>query len=315
VLDLPAPLRFLLLYGVILPVRPRRSAEAYAKVWTAEGSPLLVHSRALHAKVEARLAGRAVVKLAMRYGAPSIASAMDAFHRAGIRRIVVFPLYPQGTSAATGSSVERVFAEASARWNVPALHVVPPFFDHPRYVECLAAAAAPHLAEVDPELVFFSYHGLPVSQIRKSDRRGGSCLASADCCERAAEQNPDAYGDCYRAQCVATTRLLADRLRVAPERRVLCFQSRLSQRWIRPFTDVLVREAAARGVRRAVVLSPAFVADCLETTEEIGIRAADDWRAHGGELLRLVPSLNARDDWADAVVEIAAEASAWLSAG
>ncbi len=312
VLDLPAPLRWLVLNLFILPFRPRRSARAYAKIWGERGSPLLFQGLDLAAKVQSRLAGAAAVKVAMRYGRPSIAEAMEAFHREGVRRIVLFPLYPQHSSAATGSSIARAFAEASRRCNVPYLQVVPPFFDDPRYVAAFAQNAAPHLREVAPELVFFSFHGLPQSQIRKSDRRGGYCLAAADCCERAAAERAVTLSDCYRAQCFTTARLLADALGVPPERRLVCFQSRLSPRWIRPFTDVEVRTAARRGVKRAVVLSPAFVADCLETIEEIGLRAADDWRANGGEMLRLVPSLNASDAWADAVVAIARGATRWL---
>jgi protoporphyrin/coproporphyrin ferrochelatase len=313
VLDMPTVLRWLVLNLFILPLRPRRSAEAYAKIWTEGGSPLLLHGRGLQAKVQHRLGDSAFVELAMRYGEPSIRRAIEGFDRRGLRRIVVFPLYPQHSSAATGSSIERVFAEASRRWNVPYLHVVPAFFDHPAYIRSFAEVAAPHLREVDPELVFFSFHGLPESQIRKSDRRGGYCLSSPDCCPRAAAENPEALADCYRAQCFTTARLLGDALGVPSEQRLVCFQSRLSPRWIRPFTDVEVRQAARRGVKRAVVLSPAFVADCLETLEEIGLRAAADWRANGGERLRLVPSLNARDVWADAVVTIAREASAWLA--
>jgi ferrochelatase len=312
VLDMPAALRWLVLNVFILPFRSRRSADAYAKIWTEAGSPLLFNSRELQAKVQRRLADSAVVELAMRYGEPSIRRAIDDFDRRGIRRIVVFPLYPQHSSAATGSSIERVLAEVSGRWNVPYVHVVPPFFDHPAYIRCCAEAAEPHLREVDPELVFFSFHGLPESQIRKSDRRGGHCLSSTDCCTRAEGEVPAAIADCYRAQCFTTARLLADALGVSAERRLVCFQSRLSRRWIRPFTDEEVRVAARRGVKRAVVLSPAFVADCLETLEEIALRAAADWRANGGETLRLVPSLNARDAWAEAVVTIAREASAWL---
>jgi len=312
VLDMPAVLRWLLLNVLILPFRSRRSAEAYAKIWTESGSPLLLNGRDLRAKVQRRLGDSADVVLAMRYGEPSIRGAIDGFERRGIRRIVLFPLYPQHSSAATGSSIERVLTEASWRWNVPYVHVVPPFFDHPAYIRCCAEAAAPHLREVDPEVVFFSFHGLPESQIRKSDRRGGYCLSSPDCCTRVGAELPAALADCYRAQCFTTARLLADALGVPAERRVVCFQSRLSRRWIRPFTDEEVRAAARRGVKRAVVLSPAFVADCLETLEEIGLRAAADWRDNGGETLRLVPSLNARDAWADAVVTIAREASAWL---
>jgi protoporphyrin/coproporphyrin ferrochelatase len=304
VIDSPAILRWLLLNFVILPFRPRRSAEAYAKVWTDRGSPLLANSVDLLEKVRARVEDGVVVELAMRYGEPSIARALSALGGARVRRIVVFPLYPQLSSAATTSSIEAVRAAAAKMSPPPEIAVVPPFFDDARYLAAFTAVTAPVIAEVDPELVFFSFHGLPERQIRKSDPTGRHCLASADCCERA-----DAAGvlvACYRAQCFTTARLLAERLGIPPERRIVSFQSRLGRTpWIRPFTDVEVREAARRGVKRAVIVVPSFVADCLETLEEIGIRAVADWRGNGGETLALVPSLNARDDWADAVVAIA----------
>ena len=310
VLDMPGPLRWLMLNALILPFRPRRSAEAYAKIWTESGSPLLVHGRALAEKVQRRLDGRAVVELAMRYGEPSIPRALESLVRRGVERIVVFPLYPQVSSAATGSSVEAVAASTSRFERAPELAVVPPFFDDPRYVACFAENTSAALREVAPELVFFSFHGLPERQIRRSDPSGRHCLASADCCERPPRE---VLAACYRAQCFATARLLADTLGIEPERRVVSFQSRLGRTpWIQPFTDVEVREAARRGVKRAVIVVPSFVADCLETLEEIGIRAAADWRAHGGEKLRLVPAPNAGDSWADAVVAIAANASPWL---
>ena len=309
VIDIPAPLRWLVLELGILPFRPRRSAEQYAKVWTEQGSPLLVHSRALTKKVRQRLGDSAVVELGMRYGSPSIGDALAAFAKRGVRRIVVFPLYPQYSSAATGSSVEAVFRAAAGEWNAPQLAVVPPFFDHPRYIASFVEAARPCIREVEPERVFFSFHGLPERQIRKSDRSGAHCLRSAECCLRPG----DALGDCYRAQSFLTARLVGDALGVPEEQRIVSFQSRLGRTpWIQPFTDVEIRETARRGVKRAVVVVPSFVADCLETLEEIAIRADADWRAHGGETLRLVPSLNDRDSWADAVVAIAREASPWL---
>jgi protoporphyrin/coproporphyrin ferrochelatase len=309
VIDSSAILRWLLLNLVILPLRPRRSAEAYAKVWTDRGSPLLVNSLDLLAKVRARVGDGAVVEFAMRYGEPSIARALDALEAASVRRIVVFPLYPQLSSAATTSSIEAVRAAAAKRARRPELAVVPPFFADERYLAAFAAAAAPIIAEVAPELVFFSFHGLPERQIRKGDPTGRHCLASPDCCERA--ETAGVLRACYRAQSFVTARRLAERLAIPPERRIVCFQSRLGRTpWIQPFTDVEVRAAARRGVKRAVIVVPSFVADCLETLEEIGIRAAADWRANGGDTLRLVPSLNARDGWADAVVSIAREAAA-----
>jgi ferrochelatase len=325
VLDIPAFLRFLLLELVILPRRPRASAAAYRKIWTPEGSPLLVHGRALAAKVQALLGEAVQVELAMRYGNPSIASALDRFAAAGASRLVVLPLYPQYSSAATGSSIERVQRLAARRWNTPYLQIVPPFYDHAAYLEARAEVARSYLqsalqstlqpalgvaAEPAPERVFFSFHGLPERQIRKSDPSGGHCLLRADCC---AEVGP-ANRHCYRAQCHAAARLLADRLGVPEEQRIVCFQSRLGRSpWISPATDEVLASEARRGVRHAVLI-PAFVADCLETLEELAIRGVETWRQNGGATLRVVPALNAGDRFAEAVVEIATQGSTWLSA-
>ena len=312
VLDVPAFQRALVLNLFILPFRPRRSGEAYAKIWSEAGSPLLVYSRALTEKVAARLGEAAVVDLAMRYGKPSIAAALDRFRRQGIDRIVVFPLYPQYSSAATGSSIEKVFAEASKRWNTPYLQVVPPFFDHPAYIDACVGIARPLLDDAKPEKVIFSFHGLPERHCLKSDETGAHCLKSDDCCDRIVVANRN----CYRAQCFATARALADRLEVPEERRVICFQSRLGRTpWIRPYTDEVVVDLARRGVRNAAILSPAFVADCLETLEELGIRAAQSFVAAGGDVLHVVPAVNADDRWADGVVTLVREASAWARAG
>jgi len=312
VIDIPAWRRWLVLNLLILPVRPRQSARAYSKIWTERGSPLLFHGQDLAAKVQERFGEVAVVDLAMRYGRPSIPEVLERLCRRGISRIVVFPLYPQYSSASTGSSLEKVFSAASKQWNVPYIQVVPPFYDHPAFIAACTDQARPVIREVGPEKVFFSFHGLPERQIHKGDRSGTYCLRGGDCCDRITEIN----ADCYRAQCYQTTRLLAESLHVPEEKRVTCFQSRLGRTpWIRPYTDEVLNEAATRGVKRAVILSPAFVADCLETLEELGMRAAEDWRAFGGERLDLVPSLNASDSWGDAVARIAREASPWLAEG
>lgn len=300
VLDMPGFLRFLLLELVILPRRPRASAAAYRKIWGAEGSPLLVQGRALAGKVQALVGDAVQVELAMRYGNPSIASALDRFAAAGVSRLVVFPLYPQYSSAATGSSIEQVLRLAGGRWNTPYLQIVPPFYDHPAYIEARAGLARPFLDPM-PERVFFSFHGLPERQIRKGDPSGSHCLVRADCCATVGPANR--Y--CYRAQCHAAARLLAERLGVPEERRIVCFQSRLGRApWLSPNTEEVLAAEARRGVRRAVVI-PAFVTDCLETLEELAIRGVEVWRENGGTSLRVVPALNAEDRFAEAVVEIA----------
>jgi ferrochelatase len=229
--------------------------------------------------------------------------------RRAVRRIVVFPLYPQYSSATTGSTIEKVFDEVSKLWTTPYVQVVPPFYDHPAFLEACAERVGPVLRDADPERVFFSFHGLPERQVRKGDATGSHCLRREDCCDTIGEVN----ADCYRAQCLATGRLLADRLGVAEDRRVFSFQSRLGREpWLGPYTDEVVRDAARQGVKRAVILSPAFVADCLETLEELGIRAAEDFKANGGETLTLAPAPNSSDTWAEAVVRIARESSPWL---
>lgn len=309
VIDIPALPRWLILNLFILPRRPRQSAEAYAKIWSPQGSPLLVYSQELAAKVQARLGNTVQVELAMRYGNPSLTSALDRLQQAGVDRIVAMPLYPQYSSAATGSSVEALFRAAGERWDTPFIHIVPPFFDHHAFIEAFAQAVRPTIEAADPQRVIFSYHGLPERHCRKSDSSGSHCLAKADCCERLERVNRN----CYRAQCVATTRSLGDALGIPPEQRVLCFQSRLGKDpWIRPYTDQLLNELPAQGVQRAVVLTPAFVADCLETLEEIGMRGAEAWSAAGGNSLTLAPCPNSSDAWADAVITIAKDSSRWL---
>lgn len=311
VLDVPALQRFLVLELLILPRRPRASAAAYQKVWGPQGSPLLYHGRALVEKVQARVGAPVQVELAMRYGNPSIESALDSFERAGVSRLVVFPLYPQYSSAATGSSIDRVMALAAQRWNTPYLQVIPPFYDHPAYLDARAEVSEPFFLEPLPERVFMSFHGLPERQVRRSDPSGSHCLARPDCCERIGTVNQ--Y--CYRAHCYASARLLAERLQIPMEKVIVCFQSRLGRTpWLRPYTDEVLAAEARNGVRHAAILSPAFVADCLETIEELGIRGVEIWKQNGGDTLTLVPAVNSSDRFADAVIEIAAEHSSWMAA-
>lgn len=310
VIDRPRWQRWLILNLFILPRRPRHSAAAYAKIWTAEGSPLLVHGRALAQQVQARVGPQVRVALAMRYGQPSITSALRQLRAAGADRIVVFPLYPQYSAAATGSTVEAVLRQAAAEWNTPWLHVVPPFYAHPAFIESFAAGARSLLERVRPQRVLFSYHGLPERHCRKSDPSGRYCLAQEDCCATLDERNHN----CYRAQCVATTRALGTALGIAEEERVIAFQSRLGREpWIRPDTEQVLAQLARQGIERVVVLTPSFVADCLETLEEIGLRASAAFRAAGGGELALAPCPNASPAWADAVVAIAREHCGWLA--
>lgn len=306
VIDINAVGRFLLLEGIILPFRPAKSAGAYRKVWTAEGAPLLVHGRALEAAVAKALGEEFSVKLGMRYGSPALKDVLGAFRKEGIDRIVLFPLYPQYAASSTGTSLERVYELVASEWNVPTLSSVPPFYDHPGLIEAFAIQGRPVLDRVRPDHVIFSFHGLPERQIKKSDETGSHCLTRPDCCASMCPENRW----CYRAQCFETARLLATSLGLADGTHQVTFQSRLGRTpWIRPYTDVVVEELAAKGSKRVVVFCPAFVADCLETLEEVGMRLKEDFVARGGEVLELVPSLNATPVWVNTAVELIRAAS------
>lgn len=302
VIDLHPIGRWLFLNLIILPARPRRSAAAYRKIWDAAGSPLLRHSQELTRQVASRLDGEFEVQLGMRYGNPSIASALDHLQSRGVRELTVLPLYPQYAASSTSSSLERVYALLRKSWDVLPIKVLPPFFDRPEFLSAFAQVARPVLSSSRAEHVIFSFHGLPERQIRKSDPSGEYCLASSSCCDRLESVNRG----CYRAQCFDTARSLAAQLRLEPENYSVCFQSRLGRTpWIKPHTDVAVTQLAGRGIKRLAVMCPAFVADCLETLEEIGIRARESFRAAGGEELTLIPSLNSHPAWVEAVVGMA----------
>jgi ferrochelatase len=298
VLDVPALPRWLLLQLVILPFRPRTSAAAYRAIWTADGSPLLAHGRALRDALAKALGDPFVVELAMRYGVPAIPPALERLARADVDRVVVVPLFPQYASAATGSAMEAVYRAAGGLWNVPPLDVLAPFYDDPGFIGALAAVARALPQDLRADHLLMSFHGLPERQVRKSDRTGRHCLASEGCCDAIGPANRS----CYRAQCFATARALAGALRLRDEDWTLSFQSRLGRTpWLRPYTDEILPRLRERGVERLAVVCPSFVADCLETLEEIGIRARAQWLALGGEELVAVPCPNAHPAWVEAL--------------
>ncbi len=301
VLDINPIGRFLLLELIILPFRPQKSAEAYRQVWTKEGSPLRVFSDQQAAGLRQRL-GSTPVELGMQYGQPSIPSALDRVQQAGVEHVVVVPLYPQHSSSATVAAVEAVFTHLSTQWALPSISVVPPFFDAPDFIDAWRLLARPELDRFKPDHVVFSFHGLPERHMRKADATGQHCLVAQSCCDSLVEANR--Y--CYRAQCYATARSLSSTLGLEAARYSVTFQSRLGRTpWIRPYTDVVLPELIKdKGVKRVAVMCPAFVADCLETLEEIGIRAKRDFIAAGGEDLLLIPSLNAHPAWLDALAEL-----------
>ncbi len=302
VLDMPALNRWLLLNLIILPLRSRRSAEAYTKIWSAEGSPLLIHGRALRERVARELGPEYVVELAMRYGSPSVAAALKRLEQDATARLIVVPLFPQFSEAATGSALAHVDACLAGRWGDGAALTVRSFCEEPAFIAALAGLARPLLRDFRPDHVLLSYHGLPESQLRRSDAGSGhGCLERPDCCEALSPANRE----CYRAQCFATSRALIRALELRDGQVSTSFQSRMGRTpWIRPYTDEIVARLAERGVKRLAVLCPAFVADCLETLEEIGLRLREQWRTLGGEDLLLCPCPNAEPAWAAGVAEL-----------
>ncbi len=290
VLDAPArPLRWLLLHGIILRTRPAKSAHAYASIWTPEGSPLIVTSRLVQQKLAAALGPEGpAVELAMRYGKPPIASVLSQLAGAGVDHLLVIPQYPHYAMSSWETVVVKVQEEA--RRIAPAMHldIVQPFFADNDYVEALYASIRPHLDHPHDHLLF-SYHGIPVRHLRKADTSKAHCTVVPDCCTACSP----AQATCYKAQLTRTTQALARRAGLDPGRYSISFQSRLvGEPWLEPYTDFEFKRLAAAGRKRLLVLTPAFVTDCLETLEEIRVAGRETFMQSGGESFEHIPCLN-----------------------
>ena len=271
VVELPRPLWWLILHGVILRTRPARSAHKYQTIWSAEGSPLLAISRkqalALAETCSVRCSGPVRVALGMRYGTPSIADALTELRAAGVQRLLVLPLYPQYSAATTASTFDAIAAELQTwRW-LPELRFITQYHDHPAYLDALTASLSAARAEAPGERLLFSFHGLPKRNL----------LA----------------GDPYYCQCHKTARLVAERLGLAPEQWAVAFQSRFGRaEWLQPYTSALLADWAKAGVKRVDVACPGFATDCLETLEEIAHENQRVFLDAGGERYRYLPALN-----------------------
>lgn len=290
VLDVPWPIRKLIVSGFILPFRPKQSAHAYASIWQPEGSPLLLESQALQAALATALDDHTPVALGMRYGEPSLATALSELDAAGVKQVLLIALYPQHAASTRSTCIEQVEALLPPHMQ---LTVLPPFFEEPDYIRILADSVRPHLAEPFDHLLL-SYHGLPERHLTKADPTGKHCLQAPDCCS----VDSVAHATCYRHQVYATSNALAAALELTEDQISTSFQSRLGRLpWLTPYTDQTLAELPGKGVKRLVVACPAFVADNLETLEEIGIQGRETFLAAGGEELRLVPCLNADAQW------------------
>jgi ferrochelatase len=306
VLDMAAPLRWLLLEGIILRTRPKKSAHAYSAVWTPEGSPLVVTSVSVQKKLAAALGPETPVYLAMRYGRPTIADVVAQISKDGVSEVLLFPQYPHYAMSSWETVTARVFAEAESM--SPWLRVTPvqPFYADPDYIEALVAVSAPWLSKAHDHLLF-SFHGLPVRHMRKADSSCAHCLKVSDCCNIPSP----AHATCYRAQCLATARALAQRACLKPGSHSFSFQSRLAgEPWLEPFTDFEFVRLPKAGSKRLLVICPSFVADCLETLEEISISGRKAFLAAGGEAFEQIPCLNDSPPFIDF---LAGRVRAWLA--
>lgn len=304
VIDIPAVPRWMLVNLIIAPFRAPKSAKEYRKLWTERGSPLLFHTEDLRDKLIQKLDPKEyVVEMAMRYQSPSIEEGLEKLNKANVRKIIVLPLFPQYASATNGSVVDKVM-EIAKEWQIiPNITFVNNFLEHPLFLEAWAELGREWMEKETYDMYLFSYHGLPERQIRKGSV-DGYCQLSDKCCGNYTKKNQF----CYRGQCFHTTRLLAAKLGLPEEKVVTCFQSRLGKDpWIKPYTEDVIKEMAEKGVKKVLVFSPAFVADCLETTVEVGEEYKEEFEELGGEHWDLVPSLNSRDTWVDCIKSLVEE--------
>lgn len=299
VIDVPLWLRNVLVRGIILNTRPKKSAEAYKSIWWEEGSPLIVLSKRLQAQVQKHT--DLPVGLGMRYGQPSIEDGIKELlaSEPGLEEFVLIPLYPHYAMSSYETVVVKAREVVEQKFPQLKMKVKEAFYDDERYVRIMADALKPAL-ERDYDHLLFSYHGVPERHIRKGDITKSHCLNYENCCQK----DSPAHKHCYRHQTLATTDLIARELNLPEGKYSSSFQSRLGKDpWLTPFTDKTIIDFAKKGVKKLVVVCPAFVSDCLETIEEIGEEAREFFIENGGEEFTLVPCLNDRKDWAELLAQ------------
>lgn len=305
VIDIPGPLRWLLVNGIIAPFRSKKSAEAYQSIWTKEGSPLRVWSERLVHELRTQ-SGSMNIELAMRYGAPNIEYTLKQLIAKKIKRVYVFTAYPQYAMSSTETVrlALRKALESVPKENHPEIYFLESYARDKDFIESFAKNIDLAAKDFQPDHYLLSYHGLPIRHVKKIAK---SCTGVGECSAKDTKDN----GRCYRRQCFQTTEALVQRLGLKPGQHTTTFQSRLSGKWIQPFTDEVLVRLAQSGVRRLLVVCPSFTTDCLETLEEIGMRARESFMASGGEDLKLVPCLNADVNWAKAILSRVENTEGW----
>ncbi len=295
VLDAPYPVRWFVVNCLILPKRPKESAHAYETIWTKEGSPLVVTSKAVQRLLQQRV--DVPVELCMRYQNPTPEAALASLQRQGVTEVHLIPLFPHYAMSSFETAVVRV--EELIRQSFPGLKLTsePAYYNHPGYLAALVASAEDYLQQ-DYDHLLFSYHGIPERHLRKSDPTGCHCLKVENCC---AVPSP-AHATCYRAQCFQTTELFVKAAGIPDGKWSIAFQSRLGRDpWLKPYTDFELERLAREGKQKLLVMCPAFVSDCLETIEEIGVRGKESFEGAGGQSLTLIPCMNEHPRWLDAL--------------
>ncbi len=286
-------LRSILVHGIIIPFRAKNSAHAYSTIWTKEGSPLVVTSQHTQAKLQART--DLPVELAMNYGNPSIPAALSRLAARGIDRLLLFPQYPHYAMSSWETVVAKVRREAARLAPAMQLECLQPYYQDEDYIAALVASARPWLDHPHDHLLF-SYHSIPARHLTKADSSRAHCSVVADCCNTCSP----AHATCYKAQITRTTQAFAQKAGLDPARWSIAFQSRIANEpWLKPYTDFEYKRLAAAGKKHLLVITPAFVTDCLETLEEIRVRGAEDFQAAGGGTFEHIPCLNDQPVWID----------------
>lgn len=305
VIDVPIWIRWPLVNWIIVPRRKFASSDLYKRIWTPAGSPLLVHTKALAAKMADVLKPEGFhVEMGMRYGRPSLREAMMNLKQAKVQDLIVTPQYPQYALSSYESTRQRVLEIArELRW-AGRVVFVRPFFDAEEFLIPSAEIIRRHYDPSKHEHILMSFHGLPEGHVKKTESQKGHCLSAKTCCDVLGAPN----ANCYRAQSFWTARELARRLGLASRDYSVGFQSRLTRRWIRPFSDERLIELAKSGVKRLAVVCPSFTADCLETVEEVGIRYNEIFREAGGETVDLIPCLNSDELWVEGLSKLIRQA-------
>ena len=285
--------RWILVKLIILNTRPKKSAKAYKKIWWKEGSPLIVLSERLFNKVEKAL--DIPVALAMRYGSISINKGINKLVNKGINEILVLPLYPHYAMSSYETVVEKVKEEVNDNFPDVKIKIVPPFYQNDQYIDLLSSKIFNTIKKIQYDHILFSYHGIPVSHLKISDTTNNHCYKTKDCCN----VKSAAHETCYKHQVLETTKLVVEKLNIDEDKYSNSFQSRLpNEPWLKPYTDSELVRLAKAGKKRLVIVTPAFVTDCLETLEEIAMEGKEEFIEAGGEEYSYVPCLNDDENWA-----------------